>query len=77
MDKKELHGKELKKDLDVILSRINALEASTADKEKKSVMEILKVLVQNQKHFLDEFEHLKKALDLLTLQVFKIAQNGK
>jgi len=77
MDKKELHGKELKKDLDVILSRINALEASTADKEKKSVMEILKVLVQNQKHFLDEFEHLTKALDLLTLQVFKIAQNGK
>ena len=77
MDKQRPHGKELKKELDVILSRINALEASTADKEKKSLMEILKVLVQNQKHFLDEFDHLKKALDLLTLQIFKIEQNDK
>ena len=77
MDKQRPHGKELKKELDVILSRINALEASTADKEKKSLMEILKVLVQNQKHFLDEFDHLKKALDLLTIQIFKIEQNDK
>lgn len=73
MDKKS-HGEELKKELDILISRISALEASSADKEKKSLMGVLKVLVENQKHFVDEFEHLKKALDLMMVQIFKMDQ---
>ena len=77
MDKKS-HGEELKKELDILISRISALEASSTDKEKKSLMGVLKVLAENQKHFVDEFEHLKKALDLMMVQIFKMdqAKNG-
>ena len=73
MDKKS-HGEELKKELDILISRISALEASSTDKEKKSLMGVLKVLAENQKHFVDEFEHLKKALDLMMVQIFKMDQ---
>jgi predicted nucleic acid-binding Zn-ribbon protein len=74
MDKTKSHGAELKKEIDVLISKIDALEASVTDREKKSMMSILKVLAENQKHFADEFEHLKKALDLLTVQIFKMDQ---
>lgn len=74
MDKSKHHGTELKKELDILMSKISALEASTTDSEKKALMGILAVLVENQKHFVDEFEHLKKALDLLTVQIFKMDQ---
>ena len=74
MDKTKSHGAELKKELDALISKIDALEAAATDREKKSLMGILKVLAENQKHFADEFEHLKKALDLLTVQIFKIGQ---
>jgi len=77
MDKTKPHGEELKKELDVLISRIDALEASVTDREKKSLMGVLKVLAENQKHFVDEFEHLKKALDLLTIQIFKMDQVKK
>jgi len=73
MDKKS-HGEELKKELDILISRISALEASSTDKEKKSLMGVVKVLAENQKHFVDEFEHLKKALDLMMVQIFKMDQ---
>ena len=74
MDKTKSHGAELKKELDALISKIDALEAAATDREKKSLMSILKVLAENQKHFADEFEHLKKALDLLTVQIFKMDQ---
>ena len=77
MDKNKPHGEELKKELDILLSRINALEASSTDREQKSLMGVLKTLVENQKHSVDEFEHLKKAIDLLTVQLFKIEQSKK
>lgn len=77
MDKKKPHGPELKKELDVLISKINAFEAASTDKETKSMMGILKILAENQKHFVEEFEHLKKALDLLTVQVFKMDQSKK
>ena len=77
MDKTKSHGDELKKELDILMSKIDALESSTTDREKKSLMAILKILAENQKHFADEFEHLKKALDLITVQVFKIDQTKK
>ncbi|TRZ78976.1 MAG: hypothetical protein D4R90_05045 [Nitrosopumilales archaeon] len=74
MDKTKSHGAELKKELDVLISKIDALEAAMTDGEKKSLMGILKVLAENQKHFADEFEHLKKALDLITIHIFKMDQ---
>jgi hypothetical protein len=77
VDKTKPHGQELKKELDVLISRIDALEAASSDREKKSMMGVLKVLAENQKHFVDEFEHLKKALDLLTVQIFKMNQAKK
>lgn len=66
------HSKEMKKDLDIVQSKINALEASSDDKYQRSVMNVLKILAENQKHMVDEFDHLKKALDLVTLQIFKV-----
>lgn len=66
------HGKKMKKDLDVMESRLDALEASSDDRYQKSVISVLKGLAENQKHLVDEFEHLKKAIDLLTLQIFKV-----
>jgi len=77
MNKTTPHGPELKKELDVLISRIDALEASAIDREKKSLMGVLKTLAENQKHFIDEFEHLKKALDLMTIQIFKMDQVKK
>lgn len=66
------HSNDMKKSLDIAQSKINALEAGSDDKYQRSVMGVLKVLVENQKHLVDEFEHLKKAIDLLTLQIFKV-----
>lgn len=77
VDKAKHHGDELKKELDVLISKINALEAASADREKKSMLGVLKVLAENQKHFVEEFEHLKKALDLLTVQIFKMDQSKR
>ncbi len=77
MDKTKPHGQELKKELDVLISRISALEAASTDREKKSLLGVLHVLAENQKHFVDEFEHLKKALDLMMVQIFKMDQAKK
>ncbi|TLX95899.1 MAG: hypothetical protein E6K91_01445 [Thaumarchaeota archaeon] len=75
MEKSKPHGKDVKKELDILLSRLNALEASSTDRAQKSVIGVMKILVENQKHFVDEFEHLKKAIDLLTLQFFKLGHD--
>lgn len=37
MDKTKPHGQELKKELDVLISRISALEAASTDREKVSI----------------------------------------
>ncbi len=66
------HGKKMQKDLDILVSRLDALEAASPDKYQKSMIGVLKGLTENQKHLVDEFEHLKKAIDLLTLQIFKV-----
>ncbi len=75
MEEGKFHGSDAKKELDILLSRLNALEAASTDRSEKSVLSVLKVLVENQKHFIDEFEHLKKALDLITLQLFKLERD--
>ena len=72
MSKPESKSQRAQKELDIILSRLNALEVSTTDDVQKSIIGIIRVLVDTQIHSLNEFEHLKKAIDLLTLQIFKL-----
>ena len=61
---------EMKKNLDNLLAKINALEVSAPDEYQKQVVKVLRILVEGQIHSLSEFEHLKKAIDLVTLQLF-------
>ena len=72
--KKHSPADKMKKDLDDLLSKINALEVSAPDEYQKGIVKVLRVLVEGQTHSIEEFEHLKKAIDLVTLQMFD-AQN--
>ena len=63
---------ELKKELDAMLSKLNALEIITHDEFQKGTVKVLRRLVEGQIHSINEFDHLKKALDLLTLQLFEV-----
>ena len=60
------------KDLDNIMSRVNGLEVSSTDEYQRATISVLKVLVQGEINLFKEFEHLKKAIDLVTLEMFKI-----
>ena len=70
--KKHLPADEMKKDLDILLSKINALEVSAPDNYQKGIIKVLRALVEGQIHSVNEFEHLKKAIDLVTLQLFEV-----
>lgn len=69
---KHLPADQMKKDLDILLSKLNALEVSAPDDYQKSVVKVLRALVEGQTHSINEFEHLKKAIDLVTLQLFEV-----
>ncbi|MFQ5573778.1 MAG: hypothetical protein ACE5EJ_05965 [Nitrosopumilaceae archaeon] len=69
--KKQSHADEMKKELDIMLSKINALEVVASNEYQKGVVKVLRALVEGQMHTINEFEHLKKAIDLLTLQLFE------
>ncbi|KAG2480204.1 MAG: hypothetical protein NPMRth3_580001 [Nitrosopumilales archaeon] len=69
--KKQSHADEMKKDLDIMSSKINALEVVASGEYQKGVVKVLRALVEGQVHTINEFEHLKKAIDLLTLQLFE------
>lgn len=70
--KKHAPSDEMKKELDILLSKINALEVSAPDQYQKGVIKILRALVEGQIHSVNEFDHLKKAIDLVTLQLFEV-----
>lgn len=72
MSKPESKGQNARKELDVVLSRLNALEVSATDNFQKSVIGILRVLAETQIHSLNELEHIKKGMDLLMMQIFKV-----
>ncbi|MGH9998456.1 MAG: hypothetical protein ACRD90_01160 [Nitrosopumilaceae archaeon] len=72
MSKSESKGQKIQKELDAILSRLNALEASTTDNFQKSIIGVLRVLAETQIHSLNELEHIKKGMDLLMMQIFKV-----
>ena len=70
--KKHSHADEMLKELDILKSKINALEIVASDEYQKGVVKVLRALVEGQAHSINEFEHLKKAIDLLTLQLFEV-----
>lgn len=72
MSKPESKGYKAHKELDILISRLNALEASTTDNFQKSIIGILRVLTETQIHSLNELEHIKKGMDLLMVQIFKV-----
>ena len=63
---------EMIKELDNLLSKINAMEIVASDDYQKNSIKILRALVEGQIHSINEFQHLKKAIDLLTLQLFDV-----
>ena len=63
---------EMIKELDNLLSKINAMEIVASDDYQKNSIKILRALVEGQMHSINEFQHLKKAIDLLTLQLFDV-----
>lgn len=69
---KHQSSEEMKKELDNMLSKLNALEIVAHDEFQKGTVKVLRRLVEGQIHSVNEFEHLKKALDLLTLQLFEV-----
>ena len=60
------------KDLEDMMSRVNGLEVSSTDEYQKAIVSVLKTLVQGEITLFKEFEHLKKAIDLVTLEMFKV-----
>ena len=70
--KKHESSDDMKKELDVLLSKLNALEIIAADEFQKGTVKVLRRLVEGQIHSINEFEHIKKALDLTMLQIFEV-----
>jgi hypothetical protein len=70
--KKHAPSEEMKKDLDNLLSKLNAMEIVSKDEFQKNSVKVQRALVEAQIHSVNEFEHLKKAIDLLTLQLFEV-----
>ncbi len=70
----EKHRKadEMVKELDGLLSKLNAMEIIAKDEFQKGTVKVLRELVHGQIHSINEFDHLKKAIDLLTLQLFDV-----
>jgi hypothetical protein len=63
---------EMIKDLENILAKINALEITAKNEEVKANVKILRKLTEGQFHSFIEFDHLIKAIDLLTMLLFDV-----
>ncbi len=68
---------EMIKDLDDILSKLNAMEIVASDDYQKSSIKVMRALVEGQMHSINEFGHLKKGMDLLMLQIFDVQNKSK
>ena len=68
---------EMIKELDNLLSKINGMEIVASDDYQKNSIKIMRALVEGQMHSINEFQHLKKAIDLLTLQLFDVQNKIK
>lgn len=72
MSKPESKGQSAQKEMEVALSRLNALEVSATDNFQKSIIGVLRALVETNIHSLNELDHIKKGMDLLMMQIFKV-----
>ena len=63
---------EMIKELDNMLSKLNGMEIVASDDYQKNSIKLLRAVVEGQMHSINEFQHLKKPIDLLTLQLFKV-----
>lgn len=63
-------SEQARRDLDAALSKINAMEVSAADDSARGAAKVLRAVAEAQLHTVDEIEHLKKAIDLLTQMLF-------
>ncbi|MDH5462841.1 MAG: hypothetical protein OEY17_05365 [Nitrosopumilus sp.] len=63
---------EMIKELDNVLSKLNAMEIVASDDHQKNSIKVMRTLVEGQIHSINEFQHLKKAIDLLMLQLFDV-----
>ena len=68
---------EMIKDLDDILSKLNAMEIVASDDYQKNSIKVMRALVEGQMHSINEFGHLKKGMDLLMLQLFDVQNKSK
>ena len=60
------------KNFENLLAKINALEVTAKNEEAIANVKILRKLTEGQIHSINEFDHLKKAIDLLTMQLFDV-----
>tara|TARA_B100000929_G_scaffold44106_2_gene31380 strand:- start:1384 stop:1611 length:228 start_codon:yes stop_codon:yes gene_type:complete len=60
------------KNFENLLAKINALEVSAKDSYQRDIIRVLRTLTEGQIHSINEFDHLKKAIDLVTLQLFDV-----
>lgn len=75
--KKHAPTDEMLNELDNLLSKINAMEIIASGEFQKGAVKVLRALVEGQIHSINEFDHLKKAIDLLTLELFNVKNNTK
>ncbi len=68
---------EMIKELDNLLSKLNGMEIVASNEFEKNSIKIQRALVEGQIHSINEFQHLKKAIDLLTLQLFDVQNKVK
>ena len=68
---------EMIKELDNLLSKLNAMEIVASDDYQKNSVKVMRALVEGQMHSINEFGHLKKAMDLLMLQIFEVQNKSK
>ena len=68
---------EMIKELDNMLSKINAMEIVATDDYQRNSVKIMRMLVEGQMHSINEFQHLKKGMDLLMLQLFDVQNKIK
>ena len=75
--KRHAPAEEMRRDLEDLISRINALEVVASGEYQKGAAKVLRALVEYQIHSLNEFEHLKKAMDLLMQQIFRVENEAR
>lgn len=68
---------EMIKEMDNLLSKLNAMEIVASGDHQKNSVKVMRALIEGQIHSINEFQHLKKAIDLLTLQLFDVQNKVK